>query len=414
MFISITPSSSFHTSIAIPASKSFLQRYIALSAFSTKENVFHNINLCEDVKAALNCAQQLNAQIEYTNTTLSIKGIPKVKQSEPITLNVSESGLCARMFGIMTPVLYSHIYLTGKGTLLNRPMTSLIDLLQQAGCTVNSNGYLPLYIKKYAQYNSIHIHHPDTSQIVTGLLYAAALSENDISITIQSPTSIPYIQLSIAILNQFGIPVHHNANYTEFFIKGNQTLQAVHTNVEGDWSNAAFFAVAAALSGKVELFNLTKNSIQGDKKILQIIRQAGANVNWKNDVCIIEKNKLFPFEADLTNYPDLFPPLSVLALGIKGTSSLKGVKRLLNKESDRAQALVKEFSKLGGDLDIANDTMIIYGKGYLEGGDVHSHNDHRISMAAAVAAGISKNSVVIENADAVKKSYPQFFEHLLG
>ncbi len=399
--------------IFVPASKSYLQRWIALASITPYCSIIKNPNFCDDVNAALNCAKNLGAKVIANNNDIQIKGIEKNYSNKKVKLNVGESGLSARMFACIASVLYEKVSITGEGSLLKRNITSLIKALQKTNCKViSNNNHLPIEIYRMDDFEKIDIDVSDTSQVITGLLYASCLVNKDVSIYVSHPVSIPYIQLSIEVAKKFGLKII-TENYHQFIIPAHQIFQAVNDIAEGDWSNAAFFAVAAALTGKVELHHLNPYSSQGDKIIIDILKKVGAKVEWNENVCIIQKEYLQPFEIDLKNYPDLFPPLVVLALGINGKSYLKSVSRLINKESNRAEVLIKEFSKLGANIFIENDVMIIDGKGYLKGGNIYSHQDHRIAMAAAVAGCIADNKIIIENAEAVNKSYPDFFNHLL-
>ena len=397
--------------VTIPASKSYLQRYIALASVCDKWSCIKNFHHCGDVLSAIDCAKSFKAEVLQDKDTIKIKGIERIHQDKEIVVDAGESGLCARMFGTMLPILFKQITLMGRGTLLKRNMSSLITTLQIMGCEVDAKeAYLPIKIKLLKQNHHIKINHIDSSQVITGLLYASMLMNESTLIEIDTPVSHSYINISIDVAKQFGIDIQYSSDYRTFYIPIPQNISPVNAIAEGDWSNASFFAVAAALSGKIRLKNLNKQSLQGDKIILDVLQMVGAKVEWDNNICIIEKQNLQPFHFDLTHYPDLFPPLVVLATGIKGITKLKGVHRLLNKESNRANALVKEFSNLGAEIKWIENEMIINGKGYLNGGVMHSHDDHRIAMAAAIAATISKKKITLKNAEAVNKSYPQFFD----
>lgn len=406
----------FNKTLTIPSSKSHLQRLIALSSICNHTSIIHNVHFCDDVNAALSAAQQIGASIKVNDKTLEIKGNSKFPQNKSVIIDINESGLSARMFGIITSTLFDEVVLTGKGSILKRDMSSLIDILSQAGCKVYSlNNYLPIHIKGKANYSKIQIKETDTSQIITGLLFAAPLLSKDVNIFVNHPLSIPYIELSINTAKLFGIQIEHSKDYNYFHIKAPQLLQPTNTIAEGDWSNAAFFIVAAALSGKARFLGLNFESSQADKFILKVLDQSNTPfyIENNNELIVEKSNELKPFKVDLTHCPDLFPPLVVLAAGIKGTSILSGISRLINKESNRLNVLINEFTRLGLEISTENDTMIIKGTGKLNGGIIHSHNDHRIVMAAAIAATISENPVVIENPEAINKSYPLFFEDLL-
>lgn len=397
--------------IQIPASKSYLQRYIALASLCNKKTIIHNINLCNDVLAVINAIKQCGASVQIKNNTLEINGIQPKNIHNTLSINIGESGLAARMLGIISSVIFQKVYLHGEGSILKRSMKSLITTLQQMNCKVKSNDWhLPLEINSPQHYpQKIIISDSDTSQIITGLLFALPLLNQNTKIEWKEPTSIPYIDISLDVLKKFGISISHN-NYKYFNIQGMQKLKPINVQVEGDWSNAAFFIVLAAIKQICTIKGLNKNSFQGDKIILDIVKQAGAQIEWQNDTLIVKPNKLIPIEIDLTHYPDLFPPAVVLCLAAQGTSVLYGVNRLFNKESNRAETLTNEFKKTGAEIYLQDNKMIIHGKGYLNGGTMHSHNDHRIVMAGAIANTIAKQPIIIEQPESVKKSFPNFFE----
>ncbi|GIV27748.1 MAG: 3-phosphoshikimate 1-carboxyvinyltransferase [Bacteroidia bacterium] len=404
----------FSKSICVPASKSVLQRLIALSTFCEETSMIKNVNYCDDVKAAINVAKTIGAEIQENADYLEIKGIPH-PQNKSITINVNESGLCARMFSLILPVFFENVIIEGNGTLLDRNMHSVINILNQAGCNVTSNHHrLPLIIEGIANYQNISLQQIDSSQIITGLLYAAALSRQASIISLTNVVSVPYIQLSLHIAQQFGLQIIASDEFKSIYIPANQIIRPISNSAEGDWSNAAFFLVAGALSGKAELYHLNPASFQGDKIIVEILKQCGAYLYWNSDILIVEKSALKPFEVDLTHYPDLFPPLSILAAGIKGTSRLSGISRLINKESQRDKAILKMLETLGVEAKIEDDTMFINGKEKVNGGIIHSFNDHRIAMAAATAATIANSPITIVNTEAVNKSYPNFFNDFLN
>lgn len=400
-----------NNTIKIPASKSYLQRYIILASLCPEKSTLHNINLCDDVLAVIETVKQYGARIEIKNNTLEIKGIQPYGAYTSISLNIGESGLAARTLGILSSLVFQKVYLSGKGSILQRSMKSLIAVLEQLGCKVKSNNsHLPLEITASQCYpHKINIPDAETSQIITGLLFALPLVGQNTVVEWQHPTSIPYIDMSIQTLNNFGIKILHD-NHKIYSIQGKQTLQPVDIHIEGDWSNAAFFIVLGAIKQKVRIEQLNPQSLQGDKIIVDIVKQAGAQIAWEDDTLIVQPDTLTPIEVDLRNYPDLFPPLVVLSLAIQGTSVLHGVERLFNKESNRAETLMYEFKKLGGDILLDSNKMIIRGKGYLNGGIVNSHNDHRIVMAATIAQYIAQSPIEIINPQAVNKSFPEFFE----
>jgi len=195
-------------------------------------------------------------------------------------------------------------------------------------------------------------------------------------------------------------------------IKGNQQYQCHEYSVEGDWSGAAFHLVGAAISGSVLVKGLNLSSLQADIKILDVLELCGAHIVQKSTSVLVKKNKLQAFNYDATDCPDLFPPIVALAACCKGNSFISGVGRLENKESNRAVVLQSEFKKLGVKILILDDIMIVHGTKKLIGANVNSHKDHRIAMALSVMASVTNEKITIESAEAVNKSYSNFYSDL--
>jgi 3-phosphoshikimate 1-carboxyvinyltransferase len=225
-------------------------------------------------------------------------------------------------------------------------------------------------------------------------------------------TSKPYIDLTVELARKFGAKLDFNNDKIQFH--GPYSLKANEIKIEGDWSSASFFVVAAALYGSVDLLNLTLDSAQGDKVILKIVEEFGAKVTSTNDVIRVEKNTFGSFDFDATDCPDLFPILAVLAS--KGTrkSTIKGVSRLYHKESNRAVAIQSELGKMGVEISIdeKNDMMLIHPCNEVKSCAVDGHNDHRIVMACAILALGGNGETQISTPNAINKSFPSFFELL--
>ncbi|MBN2862562.1 MAG: 3-phosphoshikimate 1-carboxyvinyltransferase, partial [Bacteroidales bacterium] len=232
----------------------------------------------------------------------------------------------------------------------------------------------------------------------------------DSEITVLNLKSKPYIDLTLQVLDKFGISVV-NDNYSRFTIRGSQKYKATIMEVESDWSGGAFLLVAGAVNGDVSVTGLRSDSRQSDKTILTALDRAGARMKMTENSVRVSKSKLRSFEFDATEAPDLFPPLAALASYCTGISGIKGVSRLIHKESDRAKALMEEFGKMNIKVEIKEDYMLITG-GKVKGAVVNSHNDHRIAMAEAVAALGASGSVTVKDSRCIAKSYTVFFEDL--
>ncbi|HNW83098.1 MAG TPA: 3-phosphoshikimate 1-carboxyvinyltransferase [bacterium] len=398
--------------VKVPSSKSVVQRAIAIALLANGRSVISNVSFCDDVLNAIKIIRSLGAAVQISDETIIIEscGFRNMKIEEGTVINCGESALSLQMFSAITALFDKKISVTGKKTLLNRSAGNIEQSLKKLGvfCSTD-NGFPPVIIKGSLIQEKIQIDASSTSQFLTGLLIALSATGKEHKITVQNLTSKPYIDITLELLKNAGVNVINN-NYSEFFIPASE-LQPISITAESDWSGAAFFAVAGAICGKVELTGLDINSVQGDKIILKYIKKAGAIVTVFENSVIIEKNLLKSFEADCTDTPDLFPPLAALAVHCEGTSIIHGVNRLANKESDRAEALQNEFSKLGIDIIIEKNKLIIQG-GRIIGNTVFSHNDHRIVMALAVASLKSESPVCLTSAECVDKSWPGFFEML--
>lgn len=391
--------------IVAPPSKSVAQRAIAMAALSNCCSKIMGVGCSSDVMAAIAVCQSLGANISVNDGNVEIAG----GQLNPISeLNCGESGLCARMFSAIASTTNSEVVLTGEGSLLKRPMTDIVEGLCLLGARCSSNqGYLPLQVCGPVVGGEITIDGSQSSQPLTGILIASPLAQTDTIVHVNNPTSIPYVGLTIDLMRQFGIVVE-NHDFKTFFIKSGQRYQSVNMNIEGDWSAAAFWLVAGATAGKIEVTNLNIKSLQSDIAILDILKGVGAVVDIKPTCVLVSRKNLQPFSFDATNCPDLFPPLVALASHCDGVSKILGINRLRYKESDRAVALKKEFAKMGITIDVDGDLMTIIG-GTVKPACVDSHNDHRIAMACAIATLAGTGDVEIDSAEVVCKSYPHFF-----
>ena len=224
-----------------------------------------------------------------------------------------------------------------------------------------------IYLSGKLNSGKIIIQNPDTSQLLTGLLITLPFLKNDSIVVCTNLVSKTYIDITLDLLEQVGIVIN-NDNYKTFSIPGNQVLNKNKINVEGDWSSAAFHFVGAAISGKVDIYGLNLNSFQGDKLILKVLRECGADVSINDGYINVQKNNLNSFIFDATDTPDLFPPLVALASCCEGTSLVYGTNRLINKESNRLISIQKEFLKLGVDISLEENCLKIKGSKTIKGG----------------------------------------------
>jgi 3-phosphoshikimate 1-carboxyvinyltransferase len=315
------------------------------------------------------------------------------------------------MFSPIAALYDAEITMVGANSLKNRPMFMIEEALNQLGvkCT-STDGNLPLTIQGPLVGGKIEIDGSISSQLLTGLLMALPLATKDSEIQVNNLKSKPYIDMTIQILKSFGISII-NSGYDLFKIPGNQKYTSQNYTVEGDWSGGAFHLVAGAINGELTVEGLSMDSMQSDMAIIRAMQKAGADITISETKIEVSKSKLNAFDFDATESPDLFPPLVALACYCSGVSSIRGVSRLVHKESDRASALREEFGKMGVKIEIKDDVMFITGS-KPRGARVESHEDHRIAMALAVASLGATSRVFIRDSQCVAKSYPGFFDDL--
>ncbi len=407
MEITVVPSE-VNGTVRAPSSKSMSQRAIAAALLSDADCTIINPSYCNDSLAAIGIAENLGARVEKGSTELKILSSHNIKDR---TLNCGESGLAIRMFSPIAALNPGEIIMTGSGSLRNRPMKMIEDTLNQLGAVCKSNeGRLPLIINGPIKGGKCETDGSVSSQLLTGLLMALPLAASNSVVSVQNLRSKPYIDMTLQVLEKFGLNVV-NDNYKVFKIEGNQKYMATTFEVESDWSGGAFLLVAGAVNGDVTVEGLRTDSRQSDKTILTALDRAGAEISISENSIRIKRSKLRSFEFDATESPDLFPPLAALAAYCKGVTGIKGVSRLIHKESNRAKALLEEFRKMNVKVEIKGDYMLITG-GKVNGARVSSHNDHRIAMAVAVTGLGAGGNITIEDPQCIAKSYPGFFNDM--
>lgn len=407
------PQKSVHSSkiegrIKVPASKSLMQRTLAAALLAPGRSLIKNPSFCRDALAAINAAWSLGASIKTENDLVTIDGGLKPRARE---IDCGEAGLSLRMFTPIAALVDQEIKLTGSGTLAARPMGFMEKTLKALGAACSSDhGFPPLTVQGPLAGGYCSLDGNLTSQFLSGLLLALPLTQRGASIQVENLQSRSYAELTLEVMSDFGISAE-NEDYMFFRIPGGQTFRPAEIEIEGDWSAASFLLVAGALAGQVSLSGLAADSKQADRRILEALEDCGAYLEWRDGLLLAGKNSLHGFCFDAAGAPDLFPPLVALAVHCSGTSRIHGVHRLKHKESDRGQALGREFSKLGASISFENDCMLVRG-GSLRGGRVDSHRDHRIAMSLAVAALAASSQVSIADPDCVTKSYAGFFQDL--
>lgn len=401
---------SYQGHLQVPYSKSYLQRAIAIGLLSRRETTVKGFTPGNDALAARSIAESLGAKTSLDGDVLRL--YPENKTLDMIRIHCGESGLSTRMFSPIVASLSKDATVDGEGSILVRPMDMVIDALEKLGAKVASNhGKLPLRITQGIASGRLKIDGSESSQLLTGLLVALSFLDGKSVIEVDNLKSIPYVQMTLDILEAFGVCVVHE-NFKIFYLPdAPQEKEEMHYTVEGDWSGASFHIVGAALTGAVTLHGLQPNSAQADKAIVDAVKRAGANVRWEHEALHISARDRKAFEFDATHCPDLFPPLAALAACCEGTSTFTGVSRLASKESNRGLTIQSELRKLGIDVELDGDVMRVTG-GTVKSGAIHSNNDHRIAMMGGILATQAEGPISIIDPEAINKSYPAFFEDL--
>ena len=397
----------YNGSIKINSSKSIFQRALAISCFSKSEFTIVGDYNNEDTTTAIQICKKIGLDIKINKNELKVSGNIS-KNHENIEINSRESGLSTRVFSVLLSSFFSQTKINIEGTAKNRKFD--FSSLERLGIKIN-NSEESILIDGKIKSGIIKLNNQNTSQLLSALLITMPFLNGDSEIICKNLVSKNYVDITLEMLKNLGINIL-NKSYERFIIKGNQKLKKNKIVVEGDWSSAAFHFVGAAISGKVDIYGLNINSSQGDKEIINVLRKCGSKIKINNSYISVLKDKLIPFVFDATDCPDLFPPLIVLASCCEGDSIINGVDRLVNKESNRALSLKKEFSKLGVDINQENNSFRISGKDFLDANEVSSHLDHRIAMSLSIAAIKCKNPITIINSEVVNKSYSRFFEDL--
>lgn len=387
------------------ASKSYAHRALICAAISKNPSQIYFDKSSDDIDTTISCLNELGAEIVRNKRGAFVNPIEK-RDTIPL-IDPKESGSTLRFLLPLSASIYDSCKFTGSGRLSERPLIDLIKVMEKSGVSFDRKK-LPFMTFGKFDFEDVTIRADISSQYITGLMLTAANLNKNTKINLtEEIESKSYLNITTSVMKAYGIDVKEIGKSFEIFGK---KLHANDYRVEGDFSNASFFLAAGALSAPIKMFGLNINSKQGDRKILDILKDYGADVIINDDFIEVSPNLRNPLEIDLKNIPDMFPILAILAAGANGKSRFYNIKRLRLKESDRIESTKQMIENLGGKFIEKNDEVFVIGNGKLKSGKVDSFNDHRIVMAAAIASLISEGNVEIINEKAVEKSYPSFFE----
>ena len=379
--------------MAAPPSKSMAHRLLIGGGLAKGESVIKGISASEDMKATLDCLEAIGAKYSIDGDTVTITGADIRNIPEGAVLKCRESGSTLRFFIPICLLDGKTFTLTGSEKLLSRPLSVYEDIFKKQGIAFESAPD-KITLGGKLQNGTYKIKGNISSQFITGLLFVLPLMEEDSIIQLIPPVeSCSYINLTIQALAAYGVEVKWQDEKT-LYIKGGQSYQPVHSTVEGDYSNAAFFAALNVLGSEIEMTGLNPESLQGDKV-------------YEKNFALLEKGTP---TINISDCPDLGPILFAVA-AVKGGGVFTGTRRLKIKESDRATAMADELAKFGVAVTVHEDSVVVYPHDFHAPTEVlDGHNDHRIVMSCAVLSTITGG--VIEGAEASRKSLPDFFDRL--
>lgn len=409
MTICVTPKK-LSGSVHVPPSKSLAHRAIICASLARGKSTISNIEYSKDIQATIAAMKSLGTMIFEHEDYLEIDGTTTFLKNQ-CEINCFESGSTLRFMIPISLVCENSLHFIGEGRLGQRPLQVYYDIFDQQGISyLYRENVLDLYIRGRMHGDTFEIPGDVSSQFLSGLLFALPLMDEDSRIIITSPMqSIGYVDLTLQMLELYGIHVE-NHDYREFVIAGGQQYKPCDYRVEADFSQAAFYLVANAFNNPVYLQDLNIDSYQGDKAVIDLLKQMGCQFQRDSQGDRMIPSDLHGITIDGSQCPDIIPVMALACALSQGTSYIQNIERLRIKECDRLQATVEVINQLGGQAKEFEDAMEIQGVPYLKGGKVSSYHDHRMAMMEAIASTVCQEDVIIDDEQCVSKSYPGFWD----
>ena len=392
------------------ASKSYAHRLLMAAALADRPTTVRCATVSDDILATARVLTAMGASVERTDAGFVVEPISTCPVGP--TLDCGESGTTERFILPIACALGLDAAVTGSGRLPERPLSPLYEELQAHGIDLSPQGVFPLHARGRLPAGDYSLAADVSSQFIGGLLFALSVIPGKSTLTLTGRIeSAPYIDMTLDVLALFGASITRTSEGRRFEIEGRTRLASPGAAaVEGDWSNAAFWLCAGALGRGVTLTGLRADSRQGDRAVADILKAFGADVSLTENAVTVRPGTLNGMTVDAAQIPDLVPVLAVVAAFARGETRFVNAGRLRIKESDRLKTTRELLERLGADVDELPDGLVVRGRGTLAGGECEGANDHRIVMSAAVAGARTQHPVVIRGAQAVRKSYPGFFD----
>lgn len=395
--------------ISCPTNKSYTHRAIFLASLVNGKSLVKNVLRSRDTNATIEMCKSLGAEITEAGSNLKIKGISKF-EGEELTVDASNSGTTIRIAAAISSLRDAKTTLTGDESLRKRPMSPLLEALETLGAKCSSNeGKPPLEIVGKIKGGEISIAGNVSSQFISALFIASPLTEKGITLNITSElVSKPYLDATIATMKKFGVEVNTIEPYRKYKIEPQEYKHATIT-IPSDFSSVALLLSASVLVGEKLTVKISIGDLaQGDEAIIDILGKLGVDVSLNNNAIKVKApEKLLGGRFDLSNTPDLLPPLAILGLKCGFPLELYNVKHARFKETDRIAILVRELRKLGLDITEKDDGMILNPPKQLNGAALNSEDDHRLFMAFCIA-GMYVGDCTVSDPESVDVSYPDF------
>ncbi|WNO61099.1 3-phosphoshikimate 1-carboxyvinyltransferase [Rheinheimera sp. MMS21-TC3] len=415
--LTLTPISAISGVVHLPGSKSISNRVLLLAALAQGETNISNLLDSDDVKHMLNALTRLgvNYQLSDCRTHCVMQGLGGLfKSDQPLEIFLGNAGTAMRPLTAALAASDVNVTLVGEPRMYERPIGHLVDALAGWQADINylqQAGFPPLQINgKPLNGGQIAIDGSISSQFLTAVLMVAPLlkSDSDISI-IGDLVSKPYIDITLALMQRFGVTVINN-DYKSFSIKGQQQYQSPGAClVEGDASSASYFLAAAAIKGgSVTVTGIGKNAVQGDIYFADALEAMGADVEWGEDYIKVTRNTLTGIDRDYNAIPDAAMTIATTALFAKGDTIIRNVYNWRVKETDRLAAMATELRKVGATVEEGTDYLKISPPSQLKHASIATYNDHRMAMCFSLVA-LSDTAVTIEDPDCTTKTFPNYF-----
>ncbi len=403
--------------VHLPGSKSISNRVLLLAALAQGETRISNLLHSDDIEHMLNALTSLGVsfQLSECKSKCVVQGLGGLfKHPAPLELFLGNAGTAMRPLTAALAASNVNVTLTGEPRMYERPIGHLVDALRQLDADISylqQEGFPPLQIRgKALNGGTIKIDGSISSQFLTAVLMVAPLLDADSEIDIVGElVSKPYIDITLALMNRFGVSVE-NQNYQKFVIAGRQQYQSPGDwLVEGDASSASYFLAAAAIGGSIKVTGIGKHAVQGDIRFADALEAMGATVEWGDDYISVTRNQLNGIDRDYNAIPDAAMTIATTALFAKGPTLIRNVYNWRVKETDRLHAMATELRKVGAEVEEGEDYLKVTPPAVIKHASIATYNDHRMAMCFSMLA-FADCGVTIEDPDCTRKTFPQYFE----